>query len=148
MKRTRHVLFASDLSSASRRAFATAVSLATSLGAKLTIVHVLAPFVPVIPEQYLDTVTLDELERQTRRWSTRELSKLAGAAAKAGIRASTEIRTGDPVEQILRAARLRRAGFIVLGTHARRGLPKFFLGSVAERVVATAPCPVVTVRGK
>jgi len=37
---------------------------------------------------------------------------------------------------------------IVVGTHGRRGFSKFFLGSVAERVIATAPCPVMTVRGK
>lgn len=148
MTRTRHILFASDLSGASRRAFGTAIMLAKAFGAKLTIVNVLAPFVPVIPEQYLDSVTLEQLDRQTRRWGTRELDKLARAAAKAGIRARTEMRSGDPVEQILRAARSTRAGLIVLGTHGRRGLPKLFLGSVAERVAAMAPCPVVTVRGK
>jgi nucleotide-binding universal stress UspA family protein len=56
--------------------------------------------------------------------------------------------TGDPALQIVRAARSMRADLIVMGTHGRRGVSKFFLGSVAERVIATAPCPVLTVRGK
>ncbi len=51
-------------------------------------------------------------------------------------------------EQIVRAARARRADLIVVGTHGRSGLARFFLGSVAGRVVATATCPVLTVRGK
>jgi nucleotide-binding universal stress UspA family protein len=48
----------------------------------------------------------------------------------------------------VRAARSKRADVLVLGTHGRTGLPRFFLGSVAARVLATAPCPVLTVRGR
>jgi nucleotide-binding universal stress UspA family protein len=54
--------------------------------------------------------------------------------------------TGDPSSQIVRTARSLRADMIVLGTHGRRGVSRFLLGSVAERVIATAPCPVLTVR--
>jgi len=56
--------------------------------------------------------------------------------------------TGDPSAQIVRTARSTRADLIVIGTHGRRGVSKFLLGSVAERVIATAPCPVLTVRTK
>jgi nucleotide-binding universal stress UspA family protein len=55
---------------------------------------------------------------------------------------------GSPSEQIARLARSKRADLIVIGTHGRTGLAKFFLGSVANRVVSTATCPVLTVRGK
>ncbi|MGH2628444.1 MAG: universal stress protein, partial [Anaerolineales bacterium] len=51
---------------------------------------------------------------------------------------------GTPADRIVRAARSRRADLIVMGTHGRGGLAKLFLGSVAERVVATARCPVLT----
>ena len=148
MKRIRRVLYASDFSGASRHAFAMALAIAKSLDAKLTILYVIAPLMPTVPEQYVDAVTLDQLDKQARRWSARRLDKLSGAAKKAGVRATTELREGDPVEQIVRAGRSTRADLIVVGTHGRRGLPKFFLGSVAERVVKMAPCPVVTVRGK
>jgi nucleotide-binding universal stress UspA family protein len=51
-------------------------------------------------------------------------------------------------EQIVRAAKRQRVGIIVMGTHGRTGVARFFLGSVAARVAATAPCPVLTVRGR
>lgn len=148
MKPIRRVLYASDFSAASRRAFAAAVTIAKSLDAKLTIVYVLAPVGPTVPEQYLDAVTLDQLDKQARQWCARQLDKLAGQAKRAGVRATTLLREGYPADQIVRAGRSTQADLIVVGTHGRQGLPKFFLGSVAERVIAMAPCPVVTVRGK
>jgi universal stress protein A len=147
MKRIRRVLYATDFSAASRRAFTTAVTIAKSAGARLTVVNVLTPVLPAVPQQFIDAVVLDQLEKQTQRWSAHELNKLADKATVAGITATTALRSGDPVGEIIRAARAARADLIVVGTHGRHGLPKFFLGSVAERVVATAPCPVVTVRG-
>jgi nucleotide-binding universal stress UspA family protein len=50
------------------------------------------------------------------------------------------------IEEIIRLARARKADLVVMGTHGRSGLARFVLGSVAERVVASAPCPVLTVR--
>ena len=147
MKRIRRVLCASDFSSASRFAFDTALAMAKSLKAELTIVYVMAPVVTV-PEGYIDAVTLDQLDKQARKWSTQQLERLAARAKKAGVRASVVLRDGDPADQIVRACRSTKSDLIVVGTHGRRGLPKFFLGSVAERVVGTASCPVVTVRGK
>jgi universal stress protein A len=54
---------------------------------------------------------------------------------------------GSPYDVIVRAARSKRVDVLVLGTHGRTGLARFFLGSVATRVLATAHCPVLTVRG-
>jgi len=53
---------------------------------------------------------------------------------------------GVPADQIVRLARLRQADMLVIGTHGRTGFSRLFLGSVAARVVATARCPVLTVR--
>ena len=147
MKQIRRILHATDLSPASRRAFDTALAIAKSLNARLTIAYVLAPVVTV-PDQYIDAATLDRLDQQARQWSTQHLDRLAARAKKAGVQATVVLRDGDPADQIVRACRAAKADLIIVGTHGRRGLPKFFLGSVAERVVSTAPCPVVTVRGK
>jgi len=143
----RHILHASDLSTASRRAFRAAADLAKSLDAKLTILYVLPPMLPAMPDQYIDAETLDRFDRQARQWGRGHLDRLARAAKQAGIRCATLLLDGDPVEEIVRTSRKNRADLIVLGTHGRRGLPKFFLGSVAERVVSRASCPVMTVRG-
>ena len=148
MARLRRILFASDLSKASAKAFATAVALAKTSRATLTVVHVSVPFMPVVPEQYIGGTTLDHLNADARRWAQRHLGKLTDKAKKAGVRAVGLMLEGDPARQIVRAARSKRADLIVVGTHGRTGLDKFFVGSVAQRVIVTAPCPVVTVRGK
>ena len=57
-----------------------------------------------------------------------------------------EVAAGHPAETIVRVAHERRADLIVMGTHGRTGLPHMLLGSVAEKVVQLAPCPVLTVR--
>ena len=57
-----------------------------------------------------------------------------------------EIAAGHPAETIVRVARERKADLIVMGTHGRTGLQHALLGSVAEKVVRLAPCPVLTVR--
>lgn len=148
MARMRRILFASDFSKASQKAFATAVAMAKANRARLTILHVIVPFTPIVPEQYINTQTWEQIDSEARRWSRQQLDRLTAKAKTAGIRAVGLLLEGDPARQIARAARSKRADLLVLGTHGRTGLRKFFVGSVAGRVVATASCPVVTVRGR
>jgi nucleotide-binding universal stress UspA family protein len=147
MKGIRRVLYATDFSSTSRRALDAAVTLARPQNATLTILFVLTPMV-LMPEQPVDAMTIDRLDKQAREWSTRQLAILAARAKRAGVRASVLLRSGDAADQIVRTCRSTKSDLIVMGTHGRRGLQKFLLGSVAGRVIAAAPCPVVTVRGK
>ena len=148
MTRVRRILCASDFSKTSGKALMSAIDLAKANRARLTIVHAHVPIVPLVPEQYLEASTWDRVNIETRRWAERQVEKLVEKARKRGVRASAMMVTGDPAQQIVRMARSKRADLIVVGTHGRRGFSKFFLGSVAERVIATAPCPVMTVRGK
>lgn len=147
-KRFRHILHASDFSRASQPAFALALALARSQRAGLTVLHVMAPVVPVIGDAYVSPQTWTDLQRQVRAYAQRELDKLLDRARRAGVRAQGLLVEGPPADRIVRAARSRHADLIVMGTHGRGGLARLFLGSVAERVVATAPCPVLTVRGR
>lgn len=144
----RRILFASDFSKASAKAFATAVTLAKANRATVTLLHVIVPFVPFMSEDDIRGDTLEQISIETRRWSQRQLAKLTAKAKKAGIRAVGLIVEGDPADEIVRAARSKRADLVVVGTHGRTGLTKFFVGSVAQRVIATAPGPVVIVRGR
>jgi nucleotide-binding universal stress UspA family protein len=137
---------ATDFSAASSRALDTATTLARSSGAALTLVHVLAPLVGT-PDLYLDESSIEQFGKQARAWSIRELQKLSRRTTRAGVETTLLVRNGDPAEQIVRAGRAAKADLIVTGTHGRRGFKKLFLGSVAQRVVALATCPVVTVRG-
>jgi nucleotide-binding universal stress UspA family protein len=67
-------------------------------------------------------------------------------ARKEGVDARALLVTGFADEAIVAAAKQQGADLIVMGTHGRRGAARLFLGSVAARVISTAPCPVMTVR--
>jgi universal stress protein A len=62
------------------------------------------------------------------------------------FKARSVVGIGDPLSEIVDYARTEHINLIVMGTHGRTGVSHLFLGSVAERVVRTAPCPVLTVR--
>ncbi len=116
--------------------------------AALTILHVVTP-VATIPVDPLAAVTLwQEIERSTRAWARGQVKRLVARARKAGVGAEGLVRDGNPADVVVRTARTARADLIVIGTHGRTGLSRMFVGSVAARVVATASCPVVTVRGR
>jgi nucleotide-binding universal stress UspA family protein len=148
MAAMRRILFASDFSTASRKAFTTAVAMAKVNRARLTILHVVVPFIPIVPEQYIDAQTWAQIDSHARRWGQQQLRKLTERAQKAGVRAVSLLLECDPAHQIARAVRSTRADVLVVGTHGRTGLTKLVIGSVANRVVATASCPVLTVRSK
>ena len=142
----RRILYPSDFSPASRPAFKRAMELAKSLRSQLLIVHVLAP-PPIIGEGYITAETVETLLRSQRHAAQRQLRVLVARAKAAGVRVSSLlVETGMTHEQIVRVARRKRADMIVMGTHGRTGLTRLLLGSVAARVIATARCPVLTVR--
>lgn len=148
MKGVRRILHPTDFSRASGAAFLKAVALAKESRAQLLLVHVMLPPTPFIGDGYVSPKTYEELEAAARRSAQRELAKVAARAQKAKARVKAVLLEGVPYDRIARAARSKGADLIVMGTHGRSGLSKFFLGSVAERVIALAPCPVLTVRGK
>jgi nucleotide-binding universal stress UspA family protein len=143
----RRIVHATDFSPASRRAFREAVALAKAARGSLLIAHVL-PVLPILPDAYVAATTYDTLLRSQRAGARKQLDRLVARARKAGARASAILLDfGVPAERIVRLARARRADVVVMGTHGRTGLTRALLGSVAARVVSTATCPVLTVRG-
>lgn len=64
------------------------------------------------------------------------------------MRVTTRVLEGSAPEQIRRAVRSKHARLVIMGTHGRSALGQLLLGSVAARVIDTAPCPVLTVRGR
>jgi nucleotide-binding universal stress UspA family protein len=75
------------------------------------------------------------------------MDRLVKRAVDAGVRATPLfVENGIPAEEIVRAAEQAKTDVLVLGTHGRTGVMKLLLGSVAARVIATASCPVLTVR--
>jgi len=145
---TRRILHPSDFSSASNAAFKKAIEMAKASRAELLIVHVINPIVPVAGEGYVSPKMYEDLAASTRAWARKQLDKLLVKAKKSGVRGNGVLAEGAAHEQIARIAKTKRADLVVMGTHGRSGFAKLFLGSVAGRVVAAAPCPVLTVKGR
>ncbi len=148
MARIRTVMVASDFSSASRAAFVSAVELAKANRARLLVMHALTLVPPMLGGEYMPPQAWERIETATRAEARKQIQALVAKAKRAGIRATALLMVGSPYEVIVRAARSKRVDVLVVGTHGRTGLPRFFLGSVAARVLATAHCPVLTVRGR
>jgi nucleotide-binding universal stress UspA family protein len=144
----RRVLHPSDFSRASTAAFARAVELAKANRAELVLAHVMSMPVPMAGDGYIPPKIWEQMESSSRAYAQKQMDALVVKARKAGVRVKTLLVTGVPHERIVQAARAQKADLVVMGTHGRTGLQRFFLGSVAERVVASAGCPVMTVRGK
>jgi nucleotide-binding universal stress UspA family protein len=149
MMAVRTILHATDFSAAGRPAFRTAVAWAGRQRARLHLVHVVTPPVVILEDSFLSAREWDRLESDALRAAHRRLSRLATQARDAGVATSaTVVRSSVPFDAIARMARRLRADIIVVGTHGRTGLARLALGSVAERVMARARCPVLTVRGR
>jgi nucleotide-binding universal stress UspA family protein len=147
---TRRVLHPTDFSKASNAAFARSLAEARASRAELVLVHVLAPVIPIAGagEAYVTPSVYEQMNASARAWARKQLDRLVARARAAKIRARGMLLEGVAHEQIVRAAKHQRADMMVMGTHGRTGVARFFLGSVAARVTAMAPCPVLTVRGR
>ena len=143
----RRIVHPTDFSRASGAAFAKTLELARTNRAALLVLHVLAPVAPMVGDGYVSPATYDQIEASSRAWAQKKLDALLARAKKTGVRTTGLLLEGTTHEQILRVAKSKRADLLVLGTHGRTGLAKFFLGSVAGRVAASASTPVLTVRG-
>jgi len=139
------ILLATDFSSASGLAWRRAVEMSRDGRASLFIAHVLEPPVPFSPDGYVLPRMYDEIAGVVRADAEKRMRRLLERTRKAGVPAKGLLLRGVPHEAIARAARSHRADQIVVGTHGRRGFSRLFLGSVASRVLAAAPCPVLVV---
>jgi nucleotide-binding universal stress UspA family protein len=137
------ILTPTDFSTTSEQAVEYALDLARRLKASVHLVHVVAYPIDVggWPEAY--GATFAGLREQLRQDAALRLAKRAKSIT--GLKVSTDVREGSPARAIADAARDRKCDLIVMGTHGSGGFTHLMLGSVAERVVRTAPCPVLTV---
>jgi nucleotide-binding universal stress UspA family protein len=140
----KRIVCATDFSAAAEVAERQAARLAGVLGAELVLLHV-ASEAPLWSETLYTPQVRAVFEGQ-RRWAADALAKRTTALAVEGIAARGVVKVGVPWEVIVGTARDEQADMIVMGTHGRTGLDRMLLGSVAERVVRRAPCPVMTLR--
>ena len=141
----RHILAPTDFSEYSKQAVASALEWAQKFGAKLTILHVIElPPYPVegyVPPS-LSATFMDDLERQ----ATTDLAQLVPEAESAGVEVARLVAVGSSYRTIIDMAEAEQVDLIVMATAGRTGFSRLVMGSIAERVVRTASCPVLTIR--
>jgi len=137
------ILCPSDFSDASRRALEEAVSLARWYEAEVTVLYV-APR-PVLPVAEIAYIPSTDLSPEARARLLADLREFVRPARRDGMAIRVEVEEGDPATAILVRAATGQTDLVVLGTRGRTGLPRWVLGSVTEKVLRRAPCPVLTV---
>ena len=144
------IVAATDFSEDSKLALSFAEELARKFSADLIVLHVDQPLAPVMmtPElgPAMDVGAMGRIAEEQRLLAQRELDKIAGRLRDGGLKVKSLLKVGSPFLEILHTAQNEGADLIVLGTHGRTGLAHVLMGSVAERVVQKAPCPVLTIR--
>lgn len=141
------ILVPVDFSPHSERAFRYATTLAQRLGATIGLLHVVEdPFVTGAWSAEVFVPNVPELLNSLIGGAERQLAILKESAAALDVTAETVVITGRPAHTIVDHAREGGFDLIVMGTHGRTGLFHVVMGSVAERVVQKAHCPVLTMR--
>jgi nucleotide-binding universal stress UspA family protein len=140
----KRILFPTDFSEAAESAEREAARMAGVQGAELVLLHVTSE-APLWGET-LYTAKVRAVFESQRRWAADALAVRVAALAAAGVPARAVVKSGVAWEEIVQTAVDEHADMIVIGTHGRTGLERMFLGSVAERVLRQAPCPVLTIR--
>jgi universal stress protein A len=144
MRKYETILVATDFSESAEHALEEATGLARRLDARIHLVH--AYELPALLPGPEASAASAELDRSIRESARTALEELAERVRSVSLEVAVEVGHGAPTEVITRIARERGANLIVMGTRGRSGLSHVLLGSVAERTVRTAPCPVLTVK--
>lgn len=141
----RRILFPTDFSTPARYAQQYAVALAEQFGAELHVLHVISP----LSAQYPDTTAiwaLPPIDAEVDTWAAREsLAAELAEVVKTNIVAVQAVSIGFAIDEILKYVKRHAIDIVVIGTHGRTSLARLLLGSVAEKLVRTCDCPVLTV---
>lgn len=141
----KRILCPTDFSEPSYEAVKAADELASSFSAELILVHAVPPLHFIPPSDAPPTLTplyLHEMEGAGQKG----LRKLADERISKGVDVRLEVAQGPPAAEIVRIAHEERVDLIVIATHGATGIQRVIFGSVAEKVVRLAPCPVLTIR--
>ena len=143
------ILVPHDFSSSANHAAALARDEAKLHGARLLLLHVIdlptaiKPDTVIVPDATGAPINVREYAVSS---AEAHLQDIVARLAKDGATATSFVRVGNPVDEITRFIDEEKVSLVVMGTHGRTGLHHLLVGSVAERVVRTATCPVLTVR--
>ena len=142
----RRILAPTDFSDDSTRAVWYAAELAEKFAAELVLLHVVQDTTLVLPDAVMPTpVAAPDLDEMTAA-DRSGLARVVADLNLGRLNPKTEVRVGTPAAEIDAAAKDLKADLICVSTHGRTGLAHLLLGSVAEKILRHAPCPVLVVR--
>jgi len=143
-KRIKRIVVATDFSDLSQEAIDTAVAFAHEWGATLDLIHVASELSYAIPPP-MDVMSLPLDMAAVLRDASKHMEEVEARVRQHGVACESAVLVGRADTEIVDHADQTHADLIVLGTHGRHGLPHALLGSVAEKVVQHAHCPVLTI---
>lgn len=151
MMTLKHIAVATDLGEHSTAALTAALDLAEVHGARVSLIHVLepTPTPPGLEAFALEGMPIDWVERVTEaRYGVaeRKLNELATSHRRPPLIVATVLLRGLMPDTVNEHLVKDPADLLVVSSHGRRGVAHFFLGSVAERLMRTAPCPVMVIK--
>jgi nucleotide-binding universal stress UspA family protein len=143
----KRILVPTDFSDGAIRALEYAIDLAQTIDAELIILFVVEPaYYGTGSDLYSGSMDLSVLLEEQRRIGGEQLSHLSRRLDKRATRFRTVLETGTPYRIIAEVAEKLRCDLIVMATHGRSGFSHLLLGSVTEKAIRMAPCPVLTLR--
>jgi nucleotide-binding universal stress UspA family protein len=140
------ILVPTDFSKHSENALAYAAAFADKFDAELYLLHVVQDLALFVPEAVTNAPPLIPPLDQLTAAVHEAMDRLIDSHQLRRFTVHSEVREGSPFYEITRFAKELDIDLIIMGTHGRTGLVHVLLGSVAEKVVRKAPCPVLTVR--
>jgi universal stress protein A len=142
------ILFPTDFSEPSYEALKSTNELALHFSSELMLIHVVSPVpvyaAPATSESSAGFVTSYQQEMEVH--AREALEKIVQERLSKGIKSQTRVGLGDAANEIVKTANDENADLIVIATHGLTGWRRFMFGSVAEKVVRLAKCPVLTIR--
>jgi len=141
-----HILCPIDFSESSYKALEAAEELAVNFNAKLTVLHVVQdiPVLPALPTN--PSIDVPEYQEKLEEAGKIVLDATIKERISSIVQVEAVIKSGRPADVIIDAADELRPDFLVISTHGESGVARFMFGSVAEKVIRHASCPVLTVQ--
>src|SRR6185503_12775349 len=102
---------------------------------------------PVLPTNYEYTINTVEIMKELEKAAQAEMTALADRTKEAGVFCEVEIRVGDVYDEIRKCIDTQKPELVVMGTHGRRGVARWFIGSTTEKLLRHSPVPLLTISG-